>query len=97
MFWYNQNCWLPSCFAFMYEPFQIPVTYKGKDFSFPSNLLKFGYIHKIKVDVFSNDILLERDEDGNFRAVMDPERLESNKIEVDLLKAISEAIEEILK
>ncbi len=84
-------------FAFMYEPFEIPVIYKGKELSFPAKLLKLGYTHKIHVDVNGQDILFEPDEERNYRAIVDPEKLGSNQIDFELLKAISQAIEAIVK
>jgi hypothetical protein len=36
---------------------------------------------------------LERDEEGNFRALVDPQKMNDNKIDLELLKAIVGAVE----
>ena len=81
----------------MNEPFELPVTYKGKELLFPAQLLMLGYTHKFQVQVNGQEVLFEPDEERTYRAVVDPEQVEESKIDVVLLKAIAEAIEEIIK
>lgn len=82
----------------MDESFEIPVLYKEQQLHFTSRLLISGYSHKIEVDVYGNQIMFEPDEERNYRAIIDAEGLKNNqKIDVALLKAISEAIESIVK
>jgi hypothetical protein len=82
----------------MDEPFEIPVHYKGQDLHFSSRLLLSGYTHKIEVDVNGNPIQFEPDEERNYRAIVDAEKVKTNqKIDIELLKAIAQAIESILK
>lgn len=45
--------------------FAISVTYKGKELQFKAELLQFGYVHKISIDVYGHQILLEKDDEGN--------------------------------
>ena len=54
-----------------------------------------GYARKFQVDVHGQDVLFKPDEEGNYRAVINPEQAEESKIDVELLKAITEAIESI--
>ena len=82
----------------MDEPFEIPVTYKGKEISFPSKLLKLGYVYKIQVNVNGQEIIFEPDEEINYRAIIDPDNpLPGKKVDLELLKSIAEAIEAIVK
>src|SRR5215210_9211350 len=81
----------------MEDTFDIPVTYKGKDLTFPSTLLVFGYTYKISVEVNGTEVLYEPDEERNYRAVIDPEKMEGMKrIDKELLKAIAGAINQFL-
>ncbi len=79
----------------MNEPFELPVTYKDKEL-LPTRLLLYGYTHKFKVQVNGLEVLFEPDEERNYRAVVDPEKMERSKIDRELLKAIAEAIKTIL-
>jgi hypothetical protein len=82
----------------MNEPFDISFLYEGKDLSFTAKLIRYGYSHKISVDVHGTEVCFEPDEEGNYRAIIDPAQLEHNRnISVPLLRGISEAIETILK
>ena len=55
----------------MYEPFQLPVTYKGKDLLLPAQLIRFGYTHKFKISVNEINVMFEPDEEGVYRAMID--------------------------
>lgn len=82
----------------MDDPFQLPVTYKGQEVYFPACLLQLGYTHKFAIDVHGQEIFFEPDEEQTYRAVLTTAQLESSKpVDVELLKAIAEAIEAILK
>jgi hypothetical protein len=82
----------------MEDTFDIPVTYKNKELLFKSQLLILGYTHKISVDVNGTEVLYERDEERNYRAIIDFEKMEGMKmIDKELLKAIAVAIETIVK
>jgi hypothetical protein len=82
----------------MDEPFELPITYKGEELLFPARLLQIGYTHRFAVDVYGQEVFFEPDEERNYRALIDAAHLESNKkISVDLLQAIAEGIEAILK
>lgn len=78
--------------------FEIPITYKGKEISFPASLVTYGYAYKIVVDVYGRLISFERDEERKFRAIIDWNELhETNNIDKELLKEIAAAIESITK
>lgn len=82
----------------MEEQFDIPVLYKGEELLFKGELLAYRYCYKIQVDVDGNLVLFEPDDERNLRAMINPENFnEGKKIDVELLKCIGKAIEEILK
>ena len=82
----------------MEEGFEIPVPYKGKELLFPAQLVFFGWTHRIEVAMDGTRVCFERDEEGEWRALLSAEDLEANKtIDVELVKAIAAAIENILK
>ena len=80
----------------MDEGFELPVTYKGEELQFPAQLLQTGYTHQFKVDVYGQEVLFEPDEERVYRAIIDPEKL-NKQISIELLRAITESIEFIMK
>jgi hypothetical protein len=81
----------------MDEPFDLPVTYKGEELLFHTRLLHVGYVHKFEVDVYGNLVYFEWDEERNIRALVDPVLVDNNMLKQDLLQAIAEAIEALIK
>ena len=77
---------------------EIPVTYKGEEFSFPAQLIMSGYTHKIQVEVGDQLIMFEPDEERNYRAILDAALLDKGtKVDVGLLQAIAAVIESVVK
>ncbi|GEO04497.1 hypothetical protein AAE02nite_21610 [Adhaeribacter aerolatus] len=57
-----------------------------------------SYTYKIQVEVNDQLVMFEPDEDRNYRAMLDPAHLENGaKLEVQLLQAIAEVIESVVK
>ncbi|MDB5195991.1 MAG: hypothetical protein JWP88_361 [Flaviaesturariibacter sp.] len=80
----------------MTDPFELPVTYKGKEIHFPAQLLPFGYTYQLKVEVEGQDVLFDRDEEGTFRASLESiGGGRSKAIDPALLQAIADAIDRI--
>ncbi|MDJ1467851.1 hypothetical protein QNI19_13380 [Cytophagaceae bacterium DM2B3-1] len=80
----------------MDEIFELPVTYKGEDFSFPAKLLKAGYGHKFEVEIAGYPVIFELDEEECYRALIDPDLLKNSKeIEIGLLREVAEVIDYI--
>lgn len=76
----------------------LPVTFNGKNFEFPARLLKYGYSFRLEVDIEGTIFHYERDEERNWRAVIAHEGIPvGKKTDANLLKAITEVIEEITK
>lgn len=82
----------------MEESFEIPVLYRNQELLFTGILLTFGYVHKFQVDVFGQEVFFEQDDNGEYRALIDPAFLEeANKLDKSLLKEIASSIQYILK
>jgi hypothetical protein len=82
----------------MDEPFEIPLTYKGKEYSIDAQLRQVGYIHRFIVVVEGVELWIERDEEGAFRAIVPPEtpEKEAGKLDKGMVEAIIETIEKLL-
>ncbi|HET7899467.1 MAG TPA: hypothetical protein VFL47_17390 [Flavisolibacter sp.] len=78
------------------DAFELPVHYRGEELQFPAELKQTGYSHQIVVDVYGTDVFFEPDEERNYRALVDPEKL-TKQVNAELLKAIAESIEAIVK
>jgi hypothetical protein len=85
-------------FGIMDDGFELPVHYKNKELFFPGKLESFGWTHRIVVDVYGTTVSYERDEEGQWRALVSTGNREVNKdTNVALLKTIADAIKEVLK
>jgi hypothetical protein len=80
----------------MNEPFELPVRYKGEELLFSAHLQQRGYTHSIVVDVYGTEVYFEPDEERNYRAIIEQEKL-NKQITTELLKAIAETIECVVK
>lgn len=70
------------------EEFELPVTYKGKELLFNVRLATFTYGYKFYVDIDGNEVVFERDDEGNLRALV-PDTSDT-AIEKGLIEAIIE-------
>jgi len=77
----------------MNEPFIIPVIYQGTEHEFKARFERWGYTHRIAVLIDENTFAFEPDEEGGYRALIDPEH-PINKTAVDmlLLQAVAEKL-----
>jgi len=80
----------------MNELFDLPVIYQGEELLLPAQLLQSGYIHRFRVEVNGQEVVFENDEEGNYRAMVDAEKV-TKQIDVELLKAIAEGIENAVR
>jgi hypothetical protein len=81
----------------MYESFEIELCYRGENLSFPAKLMRYGYTHRISVTVSGLEVVYERDEERNYRALVSPLEMSKREVDVELLRAITQKIEDILK
>ena len=82
----------------MENTFDIPVMYNNAEHLFKAQLHKIGYTYKFEVEVEDTNIFFEPDEEMNYRALVDPEKLNNHKeIKPALLQAIAETIEQLVR
>jgi hypothetical protein len=85
-----------SYFYSMDEPFFLPVVFKGIEHQFEASLKRRGYVAVLEINVHDALVIFERDEQGDWRAIL-PEDQAGKTPDVALLRAIGEAIEQILQ
>ncbi|PXW17782.1 hypothetical protein C8D70_101104 [Chryseobacterium sp. CBTAP 102] len=76
------------------EEFEVPVTYKGKDMIFNGKLATFSYGYKLYVDVNGIEVIIERDDHGDLRALL-PDAASEKDIDKGLIEAIIEVFKEL--
>lgn len=78
----------------MNEQFLLEVTYKGEVLKYDAELRNFGYINRVVVDVDGLAVQFELDDEGNYRALVSHEQVQSkdNKLEIGLLQAMAEKL-----
>jgi len=81
----------------MPESFLLSVQYKNEEKQFESELRVFGYTHKIAVNVNGIEIIFEPDEERNYRAVLTEPEINKKKIDIELLRLITEELESSFK
>jgi hypothetical protein len=79
----------------MTDPFELPVTFEGKELLFPAQLEPRGYSYRIRVDLPSCVVYLEPDEERKFRAMIDPDAPGGTTPPAGLLQALVDSIEAI--
>lgn len=79
----------------MNDPFELPVTYKGTEMSFPAGLLQQGYLHCFQVNINGQIVVFEPDEERNYRALVDPALMDKMKVDIDLLQEIALALQRL--
>jgi hypothetical protein len=82
----------------MDNTFEIPLTYKSKDFSLRAEYVGTGYSYKINVDVFGQVISFEPDEERNFRALVSYEDLQAtDSVDKTLVEQIARQLVVLFK
>ena len=77
------------------DTLEIPVAYKNEELSFKAGVVRFGYINHVIVDLGGTQITIERDEEGNYRALGDSEKMESSRVDVNLIEAVVKVLESL--
>ena len=80
----------------MNELFDLPVIYQGEELLLPAQLLQSGYIHRFRVEVNGQEVVFENDEEGNYRAMVEAQKV-TKQIDAELLKAIAKGIENAVR
>lgn len=71
----------------------IPVTLNNQELSFKAHVVRFGYVQHIVVDVYGNQITIERDEEGCYRAINSNATNQEREVDVALIKALVGVLE----
>ncbi|MDB5193504.1 MAG: hypothetical protein JWQ96_3067, partial [Segetibacter sp.] len=58
-----------------------------------AQVLRFGYVQHIILDINGHAITIERDEEGHYRALAEPEKISDKNIDIELIKAVVEVLE----
>jgi hypothetical protein len=72
----------------MNEPFVIPVCYQGTEHEFKARFERWGYTHRITVQIDDATYTFEPDEEGGYRALS----AEAATINATLLQAVAEKL-----
>ena len=51
-------------------------------------MVRMGYVHRIVIDVNGTNITIERDEEGNYRAIDYSQEMHDNKVDIGLVEVI---------
>ena len=77
------------------DTLEIPVSYKNQELSLKAHVVRFGYVNHIVVDLGGTQITIERDEEGNYRALGDAEKMQSTKVDIELIEAVVHVLESL--
>jgi len=56
----------------MSDTFNLPVKFNDTEAEYPIQILRYGFTHKVLVTVKGIPVTFEPDEEGSYRAVIDP-------------------------
>ena len=75
------------------EELSLPVTYQGKELSFPLKIVPQGYVYRFVVQIGDAEVIFEKDDAGEYRAVLSkPDEHRGKLPEKELLAAIHAVI-----
>lgn len=75
------------------EELTLPVTYKGKELSFPLKIVPQGYVYRFVVQVDDAEVIFEKDDEGKYRAILSkPDEHQGKLPDKELLAAIHDVI-----
>lgn len=77
----------------MDEDLMLPVTYKGKELLFPLKVVPQGYVYRFVVQIDELEVIFEKDDGGEYRAVIaKPDEYKGKLPDRELLEAVCEVI-----
>ena len=77
----------------MHEPFIIPVSYQGSEHEFKARFERWGYTHRIAVLIDEVTFIFEPDEEGGYRALINPgQPMAASPVNVHLLQTVAEKL-----
>ncbi|HEX7755882.1 MAG TPA: hypothetical protein VF421_11090 [Niabella sp.] len=72
--------------------FELPITHRGAQLTFKGRLVTFAYNYKFFIIAESQELVFEKDDEGEFRVLSDHKQTE---IDQELLSTIVHALENI--
>jgi len=78
----------------MEQSIDIPVTVRGVERSYPARLVAWRYGIRFLVDLDGVEVTVERDDAGEFRAIL-PEGFTGKPPDMELIGAIIEVLQEL--
>lgn len=79
----------------MDDSFDLPVFYNKEEIVLPARLHQYGYTYKIEVDVNGTTVFFERDDERNWRALVEPSTIEAHHhIKTEMLQAIADSLQQ---
>lgn len=80
----------------MDEEFELPVFFRGEELCFKTRLLQYGYARRFEVEVNSQKVLFEPDEERSYRALVEPFQVDQMKSrDIEVLQAIAALLEQL--
>ena len=76
--------------------FELPVVYNNEQLSYRARLVTFGYTYKFYVVIDGKEIIFEKDDEMNYRAVNYSPDQHIN-IKKELLEAVIDSLQDIAK
>lgn len=78
------------------EPIVLPVIFDGKEYEFETQIVPFGYLHKVLVTIDGHELSFEMDEERNYRVIdHSKDQKAIGKIKPGLLHAIVEKLQSL--
>jgi hypothetical protein len=77
------------------EHFVIEVEHKGEPVEYEAHLQISGFTHRILINLDDVEVVFERDDQNNYRAIVAPTHVE--KVNVKLLASIAAKLDEAFK
>lgn len=78
------------------EELMLPVQYRGEEREFGARIAATGYTYKLLITVDQTDITFEKDEEGQFRAVLATPERPGHLPDPELVQAITEQLNRLL-
>ena len=78
------------------DELQLPVTYNNINYDFPLRIVPQGFVYHFAVQVGDVEVIFERDDSGELRAIIYNQDVITGKLpDTGLLKAIIEVLEQL--
>lgn len=77
--------------------FEIPLHYRNQDLVIPATLVVQGYTYRIEAELEGVLFYFERDDSGDFRAILPQDTPAQQKLPpTELIQAVAQALDELL-